>query len=163
MRRFHSYGPLDIEEHYYAPRKELIKRAYTQLTGEHPKKGGHYITVWAPRQTGKTWIMQQILHQLQKDSHFDVLKINLQHLKDQENIDRIIMSIAEAIGEKLGKAFTGINTGQKFQDIFKKDVLDKPTSQKTYLLSRFIPFSFKSAILRDYIWHLATGAKCNQM
>jgi len=39
MRRFHSYGPLDIEEHYYAPRKELIKRAYTQLTGEHPKKG----------------------------------------------------------------------------------------------------------------------------
>jgi hypothetical protein len=126
MRRFHSYGPIDIEEHYHAPRKELIEQAYTQLTGENPKKSGHYITVWAPRQTGKTWIMQQILHRLQKDSHFDVLKINLQHLKDQEDANQVIMSIAEAIGEKLGKAFTGINTGEKFQNIFKKDVLDKP-------------------------------------
>jgi Cdc6-like AAA superfamily ATPase len=104
----------------------LIERAYTQLIGKNPKKGGHYITVWAPRQTGKTWIMQQILHRLQNDSHFDVLKINLQHLKDQENANQVIMSIAEAIGEKLGKAFTGINTGEKFQNIFKKDVLDKP-------------------------------------
>ena len=30
-------------------------------------------------------------------------------------------------------------------------------------MSRFIPFSFKSAILRDYIWHLATGAKCKHL
>ena len=126
MRRFNSYGPLDIEEHYYAPRKELIERAYTQLTGENPKKGGHYITVWAPRQTGKTWVMQQILHRLQENSHFDVLKINLQHLKDQENPRQVIMSIAAAIGEQLGKTFSGIDSGEKFQNIFKKDVLDKP-------------------------------------
>jgi hypothetical protein len=81
MRRFSSYGPIDTEAHYYTPRKKLIERAYTQLMGENTKKDGHYITVWAPRQCGKTWVMQQVLFRLQKDSRFDVLKINLEHLK----------------------------------------------------------------------------------
>jgi predicted AAA+ superfamily ATPase len=53
--------------HYYAPRKALIAGAFTQLVGENPSEGGHYITVWAPRQTGKTWVMQEILFQLKKN------------------------------------------------------------------------------------------------
>jgi len=59
MRRFCSYGPLDKDIHYYAPRENLIENAFTQLMGENPQKGGHYITTWAPRQCGKTWVMQQ--------------------------------------------------------------------------------------------------------
>lgn len=39
MRRFWSYGPIDAESNYYAPRKELIEQTYTQLIG------GHYIAV----------------------------------------------------------------------------------------------------------------------
>ncbi|MDQ1353749.1 MAG: hypothetical protein QG657_4056, partial [Acidobacteriota bacterium] len=31
MRRFSSYGPVDPDLHYYAPRKELIDKAYAQL------------------------------------------------------------------------------------------------------------------------------------
>ena len=60
MRKFCSYGPLDTELHYYVPRETLVNQALTQLVGEKPEKGGHYITVWAPRQTGKTWIMNQV-------------------------------------------------------------------------------------------------------
>lgn len=45
MRRFSSYGPINNKIHYYAPREELIERAYTQLMGENPAEGGHYITV----------------------------------------------------------------------------------------------------------------------
>lgn len=126
MRRFNSYGPINNKLHYYAPRKELIDMAYTQLMGENPAEGGHYITVWAPRQCGKTWVMQQILFQLQKNSRFDVLKINLEHLKEVEDASTIIGSIAEEIGEGLNKDFTGINTKTQFQKIFKKGVLDKP-------------------------------------
>jgi len=62
MRKFSSYGPIDIEEAYYAPRTELIQQTYDQLLGENPAKTGHYITVWAPRQTGKTWVTNQVLH-----------------------------------------------------------------------------------------------------
>jgi hypothetical protein len=67
MRKFFSYGPVDPELHYYVPRCELINGAMQQLLGDNPDKGGHYITIWAPRQTGKTWIMQEVSHRLQQD------------------------------------------------------------------------------------------------
>lgn len=126
MRRFNSYGPIDTEVHYYAPRKKLIELAYTQLMGENPNKGGHYITVWAPRQCGKTWTMQQILFKLKKDPRFDVLKINLQSLKDEKNPAKIIEAMARKIGEGLEKSFNGIDNQDAFQEIFKKERLTKP-------------------------------------
>ena len=126
MRRFTSYGPADPDLHYYAPRKELIEKAFTQLLGEEPLKGGHYFTVWAPRQTGKTWVMQQILHRLKKDPRLHTLKINLEILKRKTNVGEILEIIAKEIGDGLGKTFEGIDDEFKFQGIFKKDVLDKP-------------------------------------
>ena len=126
MRRFHSYGPIDIDMHYYAPRKELIDMAYRRLMGDNPQKGGHYITVWASRQSGKTWVMQQVLYRLQKDDRFNVLKINLEHLKYETDVGTIIETIAEEIGEGLNKSFTGIKSQSQFQKLFKKDNLDKP-------------------------------------
>jgi hypothetical protein len=126
MRRFSSYGPVNNKLNYYAPREELLNRSCTQLLGENPSEGGHYITVWAPRQTGKTWVMQQVMLRLKKDPRFDVLKINLEHLKDEQEVGNIIEAIAAETGEQLGKTFKGINNQGKFQGIFRKGVLDKP-------------------------------------
>jgi len=50
MRKFDSLRPVNTKLHYYVPRDALIEQAYTQLVGENPDEGGHYITVWAPRQ-----------------------------------------------------------------------------------------------------------------
>jgi hypothetical protein len=126
MRRFHSYGSIDTEEHYYAPRKELIEKAYTQLIGYNPQKGGHYFTVWAPRQTGKTWIMQQILFRLRKDPRFHVLKLNLEILKDEKSVNFILNTIAEEICKGLNKKFTRIKNKKQFQEIFAKSGLENP-------------------------------------
>jgi Cdc6-like AAA superfamily ATPase len=126
MRRFSSYGPVNIKLLYYALREKLIENAYINLVGEAPDEGGHYFTVWAPRQTGKTWIMQQILHRLGKVPRFRVLKINLESLKDKKEPGEIIDTIARKIGEGLDKTIKGIDNQDKFQEIFKKDVLDKP-------------------------------------
>jgi hypothetical protein len=126
MRKFSSYGPIDTDLHYFAPRKELINMTHTQLIGENSEKSGHYITVWAPRQTGKTWLMQQISLKLQQDHRFQVIQINLEHLKHKINVGEIINKIAQEIGEQLGKNFKGINAPDKFQEIFKKKVLTKP-------------------------------------
>ncbi len=56
MRKFFSDGPLSKKLHYYVPRKELIERVFGQLMGGD-SIDGHYITVWAPRHAGKTWII----------------------------------------------------------------------------------------------------------
>ncbi|MEZ4660302.1 MAG: hypothetical protein R2911_22310, partial [Caldilineaceae bacterium] len=84
MRKFSSYGPIDTKLNYYVPRQALIDAAVGHLAGEDPTRGGHYITVWAPRQRGKSWILLQAMLQLRADArhaNFDVLKINLEHLK----------------------------------------------------------------------------------
>ncbi|MCP4575189.1 MAG: AAA family ATPase, partial [Deltaproteobacteria bacterium] len=126
MRKFSSYGPVDADMNFYAPRKELIEKAWNQLTGENPDKGGHYITVWAPRQTGKTWLMQQILWRLQKDDRFHVLKINLEHLKRETDVDEIVATIAEEIREELEVDKPPVKRLKEFNGLFRKDVLDKP-------------------------------------
>jgi hypothetical protein len=126
MRRFSSYGPVNTKLHYYAPREELIEKSYQHLMGEDSSEGGHYMTVWAPRQTGKSWIMMQVLSRFRKEGQFDVLKINLQSLKDIEDPGEIMGTIARKIGEGLGREFSGINSQDKFQEIFSKNSLEKP-------------------------------------
>jgi hypothetical protein len=126
MRRFSSYGPVNNKIHYYAPRQDIIDRAYMQLMGEDPDEDGHYITVWAPRQSGKTWTMQQILFRLRKDPRFTVLKINLEHLKYETDTNFIIANIAGEIGEELNKSFAAVTSQVQFQEIFKNTSLAKP-------------------------------------
>jgi len=127
MRKFSSYGSVDIELHYYAPRKRLSEHAYTQLVGETPYKGGHYITAWGPRQTGKTWIMQQALFRLQKDERFDTVKINLQIKTDQQGVGDVIKYISEALSDALNKPdIEGTGTPKEFESLFSRKVLDKP-------------------------------------
>ncbi|QTA81433.1 AAA ATPase-like domain-containing protein [Desulfonema limicola] len=65
MRKFHSYGPVDCEEHFCIQRKELIDCCFNQLIG-NPEKGGHYFTIWSPRQCGKTWLMRQVKKEIEK-------------------------------------------------------------------------------------------------
>ncbi|MEA3458659.1 MAG: ATP-binding protein, partial [Candidatus Thermoplasmatota archaeon] len=122
---FCSYGSVNTRLHYYAPRRELVDRAYTQLLGDPPAEGGHYITVWAPRQAGKTWTMQQVLWRLQEDERFDVLKIDLEHLKE-EGIDGIVQYIAQEIVGKLGLERIVVGTLKEFHGLFQRGVLDKP-------------------------------------
>ncbi|MCP4131170.1 MAG: AAA family ATPase, partial [bacterium] len=126
MRRFSSYGPVNTKLNYYAPRQELIEKAYTQLVGDNPEEGGHYITVWAPRQTGKTWVMNEVLYRLEDDESFDVIKLNLESLKTEEAVDKILMYIGEMVLEELNKKNIKTDSPKKFESIFKKDVLDKP-------------------------------------
>ena len=59
MRRFYSYGPVDCEAHFCVPRQALVDHCVALLV-DNPEKGGSYFTIWAPRQTGKTWLMRQV-------------------------------------------------------------------------------------------------------
>ena len=126
MRRFSSYGPVDTDLHYYVPRQELVDRACAELLGEDPAKGGHYITVWAPRQRGKTWVMQQALGRLHQDERFDVLKINLEHLKMTTAVDRVVQAIAGEIIGSLNLQGITVNALADLYQVFRGGVLKKP-------------------------------------
>jgi len=65
MRTFFSYGPVDCEEHFCIPRNELIGKCFHQMIG-NLEKGGHFFTIWSPRQCGKTWLMRQVKKEIEK-------------------------------------------------------------------------------------------------
>ena len=90
MRRFSSYGPINSKLHYYAPRKELIDNSYTKLIGENPLEGGHYITVWAPRQCGKTWVMQEVVRRIKQSSEYHVGIFSMESAKEETDIKESI-------------------------------------------------------------------------
>ncbi len=127
MRKFSSYGPVDPELHYYVPREELVDFAYQELLGENPDKGGHYITVWAPRQTGKTWNMQKVFFKLQQNTKFDVVILSLQFLYEVTDVNRVAQLIARKLVKKLNlENDITINMLDDFDRLFEREILTKP-------------------------------------
>ncbi len=126
MRRFSSYGPPDTDTNYYAPRKELIEKAFTKLIGDNPGRSGNYITVWAPRQCGKSWVMLEILKKFDKFKDFDVVKVDLEHLKAVTDMSSVIASITNDIAKDLDKKLPPVDTLEGFQELFSRKNLDKP-------------------------------------
>jgi len=126
MRKFSSYGPIDQELHYYVPRQQLIETATQQLNGDNPNKGGHYITVWAPRQTGKTWIMQEVVFKLRQENLFDVVILPLQHLANVSDLNRVAQVLGRELIEQLKLENLSINTLEDFGLLFKRETLTKP-------------------------------------
>ncbi len=126
MRDFSSYGSIDRELHYYVPRKQLINNAFQQLLGKNPDKGGHYITVWAPRQTGKTWVMQEVVSTIEQDDQFDVVFLSLQFLYEEKDVDIVAQLFARELMEKLNLEQLTINSLKDFHRLFKRGTLTKP-------------------------------------
>jgi len=126
MRKFSSYGPIDRALHYHVPRQELIDGAFQQLLGDDPNKGGHYITVWASRQTGKSWIMREVVLVLNKNTDFNVVILSLQHLAEVTDVNRVAQLIAQELMEKLSLENLTLNTLEDFHLLFKSKTLRKP-------------------------------------
>lgn len=96
MRRFHSYGPVDCEEHFCVNREELVSYCKEQLAGK-PGKTGRYFTIWAPRQTGKTWLMRQVKQELRDrfNDRFIVADLSMQGVVQTEDdpVDAFLQKI----------------------------------------------------------------------
>jgi len=126
MRKFSSYGAPNKKLHYYVPREALIANALKQLKGEELEEGGHYITVWAPRQTGKTWVMQEVVSTIEQDDQFDVVYLSLQFLYEEKDVDIVAQLFAQELMEKLNLDKLSINSLKDFHLLFKRGTLTKP-------------------------------------
>ncbi len=126
MRRFSSYGPVSTKLHYYAHRRELIDSAYAGLTGDDPKEGGHYITVWAPRQTGKTWIMQQVMKKIREQGDFEAGIISMQSAKEEDTGEGVLEVFVSKLEEWFEKDLPEIRSWKKLSRLFKKEHFAKP-------------------------------------
>jgi len=132
MPKFTSYGLVDPEINYSVPRTELIEQTLNQVMGETPEKGGHYITIWAPRQTGKSSVLHSVRRRVSEESEhdwIDAVEINLQDLSEISEPHVIVQEIAARIFFGLGMDETEHPLPDKVSDfhkIFTSDILEKP-------------------------------------
>ncbi|MBV6342048.1 AAA-like domain-containing protein, partial [Candidatus Magnetobacterium casense] len=131
MRSFYSYGPVDSQEHFCVHRKELIERCIEQLIG-NLDKGGRYFTVWAPRQTGKTWLMQQVRDEIQArySDHFIVGTMSVQGtvFKDDDDVDSFLAKVPRLIWETFKLRIDIPSDWEAFNGLFDRNdsIFDRP-------------------------------------
>jgi len=133
MRRFHSYGPINGKKHFFVNRDELIKKCTDQLTDDLDT-GGHYYTIWSPRQTGKTWIIRQCVEKIQKQygDAFTVKDLSMQSFalkNDDKDVNDVFFSTwRNAIKSKFNLDLGEINAWQDWLTLFEKNsgLLKKP-------------------------------------
>jgi hypothetical protein len=128
MRRFSSYGPINTRLHYYAPREELIAKAYTLLTGENQNENesGHYITTWAPRQCGKTWVMQQVVRRIKQSGSFHCGIFTIERGKKVKTEESILEVFTEKLTEVFGISFPRIKQFKQIPGLFTKTYFKDP-------------------------------------
>ena len=126
MRRFVSYGPVNPKIHYYAPRKELVETGFTRLVGENPPEGGHYITVWAPRQCGKTWVMQEVVEKIRLNNEYHIGMFSLESLRDEKSINELLAEFVGKMTETFQKEFPPIKKIRDIRSFFTTKYFQKP-------------------------------------
>ena len=148
-RKFSSYGPIDTQIHYYVPRTALIDAVYQQLLGESEGTGGHYITVWAPRQTGKTWILQQVAEKIRADGQFDVVITSMQSGKSVTAGQEAIELLIDNLRNHLQIDFPSIGGWLEFRKLFTAEYLKKPL---ILILDEFdaLPAEFINSFVNEF-------------
>jgi hypothetical protein len=125
MRTFHSYGPVNCKQHFCVPRKVLIEQAIKQLIGV-PNEGGHYFTIWAPRQTGKTWLMRQIKSEIgrQDADGFTLFDFSLGGLRGMSFSPSEDSNFPAVLGGLLQEALPGkplVSDWKDFRQLFSRE------------------------------------------
>lgn len=155
MRHFHSYGPVDCKRHYCVPRKNLVEQCLIQLIDD-PQEGGHYFTIWAPRQTGKTWLMRQVVKEIphRYQDSFAVFHFSLGRLRGMSELPPETRQFPEEFGELLESVLPGhpnVSGWKGFYELFSRDrgLWDRPL---ILLIDEFdtIPFSLISLVVAQF-------------
>jgi len=96
------------------------------LVGEHEDEGGHYITVWAPRQSGKTWVLQQAIRLIRQKSEFEVVSLDMQPAKNQNADVGILKYFITSLEIAIKRDLPEIKEWDYLNRIFTKEYFPRP-------------------------------------
>jgi hypothetical protein len=98
-----------------------------RLTGEgDAPDSGHYITVWAPRQSGKTWVMQETVQKLKKENRFETAIISIEAAKREKKEKAILQVFTRKLSEAFEKPFHTVHKISQIPSLFTKQFFRKP-------------------------------------
>ncbi|MEM7531861.1 MAG: hypothetical protein AAF639_06790, partial [Chloroflexota bacterium] len=89
-------------------------------------RGGHYITVWAPRQTGKSWTTRQVIKQVRAEGAFEIGVISLQSAKTINDEQSVLELFVDRLGQSFRRDFPVIQKWTQISSLFTSDYFSKP-------------------------------------
>jgi len=131
MRTFSSYGPVNPRLHFSVERSALVERCVSQLLGEE-EEGGHYFTIHASRQAGKTWLMRQAMAaiQAQHGDRFLVATLSMQGVIGPGDPDELFFKVVPGLFEEgLDMKVPALSQWDDWRAIFARGggYFDRPT------------------------------------
>ncbi|RKZ90350.1 MAG: hypothetical protein DRR19_10360 [Candidatus Parabeggiatoa sp. nov. 1] len=125
MRHFCSYGPVDCHAHFCVQHQALISTGVEQLIGHPEEEGGHYFTIWAPRQTGKTWLMRRIKQEIlqQYPEEFILFNFSLGGLRGMNFTPSENSDFPKAFAELLQEVLPSkpiVSSWKQFRELFSR-------------------------------------------
>ncbi len=109
MRYFNTSGPCNPAEHYTVLRKELIAEGLNKV------RQGRYITIFAPRQAGKTTYFQLLLEELRKEGRYTPIWISSENTRGATKKE-----FYEVLNHKLGRELA--EYGVKMPVLIKNEI-----------------------------------------
>jgi hypothetical protein len=73
MRKFNTSGANNPDIHFTVMREAQLQQALEQITRPADPKGGRYFTLYAPRQTGKTTFVEQLMKRMDRQQFFPAM------------------------------------------------------------------------------------------
>ncbi len=107
MRYFNTSGPCDPQKHYTVLRKELIAEGLDRV------QRGRYITIFAPRQAGKTTFFQLLLEALRREGQFASIWLSFENLKKATK-RKFYRTLTSELADELAKI--GMEPPQEMED-----------------------------------------------
>ena len=143
MRSFNTAGPIDAQDHYSIPPLERMDLDYV-LNLIHDEK---YLTLHAPRQTGKTSVLKALQDRLNSGAEGDYrcLHVNVEAAQiAREDIERAISAILQVLA---GTAQTVL--GDDSLDGIRREVLaeDSPGTALFEILQRWAQAETRPLVL----------------
>ncbi len=110
MRYFNTSGPCNPQEHYTVMRRDLIAEGVDKV------RRGKYVTIFAPRQAGKTTYFKLLLSELRQQGQYTPIWISFETLQKATK-----KQFYEALGHKLSRelAVLGIKAPHAISNEFE--------------------------------------------
>ena len=164
MRRFHSYGPVDLRFHIAVERRDLVERCVEQLVNI-PEEGGHYFTIWGPRQTGKTWVMRRGIEEIRAryGDRFAIGALSMQGiLADDDGEEVFFRSVPSLFREGFGFDVKAPVDWDGWRALFERQggafdrplilLIDEFDSLPAAIIDRLVSGFRKMYLARDAYW-----------